>query len=188
MPTEREKRLASDYREMLKIQDQPYLSWIATKGDLPYAEEYLMTIRIRTYVFNMKDKVCTVGVMRACTVKMTLWPSYPITPPDIRMLNIPPVFHPDWYSKGVYCSPVQWHAEDSLKDYVKTMIATLRYDPDLIETASPANYKALDWYLKHRDDPSLFPSDTTELTENSGEIRDTENAAFAEIVDQWTTG
>lgn len=185
MSVDRNDRLERDYREMLTIQNQPYLSWIAVKGDLPYAEEYLLTVRVRTYVFSMREKQCSVGAIRECTVKVTLWPSYPYVAPDIRMLSIPPVFHPAWYSRGVYCSPIPWQPDSSLKEYVRQMIRTLIYAPDLIDEISPANYKALDWYRKHRDNSAWFPSDTIELTESPAAEPD---LAFPEVVDSWTVG
>ena len=191
MSQSRNERLAADYRGMLAIQDRPYLSWIATKGELPYAEEYLLTVRVRTYVFSQKGRACTVGAIRQCTIRLTLWDSYPHMAPHVKMLSIPPVFHPDWFSKGAYCPPVPWREEDSLKDYVIRMIRTLQYDPSLIETASPANYKALDWYMKNRDNTALFPCDTTPLTENSPDERaaaEQAAAAMGEIVDSWIAG
>lgn len=191
MHNSRNDRLAQDYREMMKIQERPYLSWIATKGDLPCAEEYLLTVGIRTYVYCAKAGVHTVGAIRRCMIRVTLRDSYPNVAPYIKMLDLPPVFHPDWYSKGTYCSREPWSPDISLKDFILRMIASLQYDPALIRTDAPANYKALDWYLKNKDDPALFPSDTTPLTENSAEetaaIESAANA-FGEIVDRWTTG
>ncbi|MBR1534495.1 MAG: hypothetical protein IJ639_09020 [Ruminococcus sp.] len=184
----RNERLAADYREMLKIQNRPYLSWIATKGEPPYAEEYLLTVRIRTYVFSAKHGVYTVGATRRCTIQMTLRDSYPHVAPYIKMLDLPPVFHPNWYSKGTYCPAERWHEDDSLLDYVKRMVDTLRYEPSSIKIDAPANYKALEWYLKNRENSSLFPADTTELTENEPEaVTAMEKAAgaFEEIVDSW---
>lgn len=184
----RNERLAEEYREMLRIQDTPYLSWRVLKGELPYAEEYLLDVRIRTYVFSAKKGVCTVGAIRRCIVKVTLRDSFPHTAPYIKMLNIPPVFHPDWYSKGTYCSPETWRPECSLKNFVLRMIDTLRYEPSIIRTEAPANYKALEWYLKNRGNTLLFPSDTTELTEKDPqECAAAENGAdaFDEIVDTW---
>ena len=184
----RQERLAADYREMMKIQDRPYCSWIATKGELPCAEEYLLTIRLRTYALTAEGGRYTVGAVRQCTVRVTLWDSYPHVAPSIRMLDLPPVFHPDWYSKGTYCSAEPWRPDLSLKDYVLRMIGSLRYDPSLIGMEAPANYKALDWYLKNRDNASLFPSDTTELTENTAQeaaALEAAAGAFTEIIDSW---
>ena len=183
----RNDRLASDYREMLMIQDRPYLSWIVTKGDIPHAEEYLMTVRLRTYALSSEPNRYIVGTVKSCTVKVTLWDSYPLVAPNIRMLSIPPVFHPNWYSKGTYCPSEPWRPDSSLKDFVKTMIATLTWEPSLIETTSPANYKALDWYHKNRDNSDWFPSDKTELTENSPEEAAASEPSFPkEIIDSWT--
>ena len=189
MAEDRNVRLERDYREMLKIQDRPYLSWVASKGELPYAEEYLLTVKVRTYVFSAKQRVCRVGAVHRCTVRVTLWDSYPQVAPYVKMLSLPPVFHPNWFSKGTYCPPQPWHKEDSLKDYVKQLIRTLQYEPSLIETEAPANYKALDWYLKHRGNTELFPCDGTQLTENDADTAAEIDriARFPEeIVDQWT--
>ena len=189
MPDIRNERLSRDYREMLKLQDRPYLSWIATKGELPYIEEYLLTVRVRSYVFRAKAGKCDVGAINECTVRITLWDSYPQTAPYVKMLTLPPVFHPNWFSKGTYSPPRKWDPSDSLAEFVKRLIRTLQYDPELIETDAPANYKALDWYLKHREDDALFPSDTTALSENSDDIvAGLERIAGfpEEIVDSWT--
>ncbi len=186
--TDRNERLRADFYDMLSIQNRPYLSWTATKGDLPCAEEYLLDIRLRSYALSADHGRYTVGVTHGCTVKVTLWDSYPETAPYIKMLSLPPVFHPCWYSKGVYCPPRKWRADCSLKEHILEMLRTLRYDPELIESDAPANYKALDWYLKHRDDTALFPSDTTELSENSPQTAETFGKSalcFDEIVDSW---
>lgn len=191
MPDSRKERLVFDYREMLKIQNRPYLSWIATKGEPPYAREYLLNVRLRTYVFSAKKNKCTVGAIRRCSIRVTLWDSYPDIAPYICMLDIPPVFHPDWYSKGTYCPSQPWRPTDSLKDHILRMLAGLKYEQPLTDNGTPANFKAQDWYRDNRDNAALFPSDTAELTENTPEeIADIEKALdpFTEIVDSWTSG
>ena len=183
----RNERLAADYRDMLKIQDRPYLSWVAVKGELPYVEEYLLTVKLRSYALGVSSGRYVVGVVDRCTVKVTLWDSYPNVAPNVRMLSLPPVFHPAWYSKGTYCPPVPWRKDASLKDYVMQMLRTIRYEPELMDAAAPANYKALDWYLKHRDS-GLFESDQTELSENTDEeaaALEKAAGAFSEIIDSW---
>ena len=188
MQSSRDERLASDYRDMLSIQDRPYLSWIVTKGEPPYAEEYLLTVKVRTYALTSKSNIYTVGTIHRCTVRVTLWDSYPNIAPHIRMLNIPSVFHPDWYSMGTYCSSEPWRPDRPLKDHLMRMIGTIMYDPSLITGSAPANCKALDWYMKHRDDSSLFPSDKAGLTVNTlEELAAAERAMipFDEIIDSW---
>ena len=187
MVDNRNERLAADYREMLKIQALPYLSWIVTKGDPPYAEEYLLSVGLRTYALSSNEDSYIVGAIRRCTIRVTLWDSYPHIAPNIKMLNIPPVFHPDWFSKGTYCPSEPWRPELSLKEYIVRMLSLLIYASPM-EQATPANYKALDWYLKNRDKDALFPSDNTVLTENSEEeAAALEEAAkgFDELIDSW---
>lgn len=191
MPQNRNERLAADFADMLTIQDRPYLSWIATKGELPYAQEYLLTIKLRTYVLSLIQGRYTVGAVDRCTVRVTLWDSYPATEPYVKMLDIPPVFHPNWYSKGTYSPSVPWRPDTSLKEYIKEMLRTLRYDPEPIETERPANYKALDWYIRRKNDDSLFPCDRTELTENNAEETAAAEKAvlsLGEVIDSWQAG
>ena len=182
----RNERLERDYHEMMKLQDRPYMSWTAIKGEPPYTEEYLLDVRLRTYALSTEAGAYTVGAIRRCLIKITLWGSYPQVAPNITMLNIPPVFHPDWFSKGTYSPFEPWKPEDSLKDYIKRMLAALQYAPDMIDTETPANYKAMSWFKRNRDNTSLFPSDTVELTENTPEeTAAAERAAntFDEIID-----
>ena len=180
----RNERLAADYREMMKIQNRPYLSWIAVKGEPPYVEEYLLDVNLRSYALAVKSHKYIIGAVNRFIIKVTLWDSYPYIAPNIRMLNIPPVFHPDWYSKGTYSPSQKWSPDILLKDYIKDMLDAMRYEPSLIHTSAPANYKAMDWYKKNIDNTSLFPSDTTELSENSPEEADAaelSTAYFEEI-------
>ena len=187
MQENRNDRLARDYREMLKIQNRPYLSWIVTRGEPPYAEEYLLSISLRTYALTAESGKYIVGAIERCAVRIRLWDSYPYTAPNIRMLSLPPVFHPDWYSKGTYSPPQPWRPEDSLKDYVLRMLESLRWEPSAITSGAPANYKALDWYQRNRDNGAWFPSDPITLSENTDdEARKAEQAAvFGEIIDSW---
>lgn len=176
----RNERLKADFYDMLALQDRPYISWTAIKGEPPYVEEYLLNIRLRTYAIRAQSGKYTVGVINNCAVTVTLRDSYPDVAPYIRMPGFPPVFHPAWYSKGVYCPAERWRPEESLKEHIGTMLGTLMYEPTLAELDIPANYKALEWYIKNRDNAALFPSDHTQLTENSPEqIAALEKAAFS---------
>lgn len=190
MTGNRDERLAADYRDMLRIQDRPYLRWIATKGEPQRAEEYLLDIRLRTYALTAEQGRYIVGAVRRCLVSVTLWDSYPHTAPYVRMLSQPPVFHPRWYSKGTYCPAEPWRAETPLADFIRQLIGTLTYDPALTDTDAPANYKALDWYRRNRGNTALFPSDSTPLSENSEDtVRAPESSAiFDEIIDSWRCG
>lgn len=188
MSDSRNERLAADYREMLKIQNRPYLSWIVTKGEPPYAEEYLLTVRLRTYALGAASGRYVVGTIHRCTVRVTLWDSYPGVAPNIKMLSVPPVFHPSWYSKGTYCPSEQWRKDNSLKEHILRMIATLCWEPSLMDTSAPANYKALDWYLKNRDRVDWFPCDDVVLSENSEEeaaALEKASSGFSAVIDSW---
>lgn len=155
-------RLKSDYEDMKKIKNQPYASWVVSKGAEPYVEEYLITINVRTYYAPGK-------AMNTCKVKITLPANYPYDAPDTIMVSDPLVYHPHWFISGRYC-PGSWGVSESLLRYTEKMIETLQNNPDLINPDSPANTDAMNWYLRNKNNKSLFPSDTTKLTEKKSFI------------------
>lgn len=188
MQGSRDERLARDFREMLKIQDRPYLSWVAVKGAPPYAEEYLLTVKLRYYALCEDRENYIVKAVSDCIIKVTLWDSYPAVAPNIRMLNYPAVFHPDWYSKGTYCPSQPWDPDCSLKEFILGMLSSLICAPGLAVSDTPANYKAADWYQNNRENSSLFPADHTALDENDpAQTAAAEKAAlsFGETADSW---
>lgn len=156
----RRLRLKSDYEEMKKIQNQSYVSWVVSKGVAPYVEEYLLTIKVRTYYAPGKT-------MNTCKVQITLPTDYPYSAPSAKMISEPLVYHPHWFLSGSYC-PGSWGVSESLLRFTEKMIETLQNNPDRINPSSPANKEAMAWYLKNKNNKSLFPSDTTKLTEKRG--------------------
>ena len=151
-------RLEVAYRDIQKFTGQKYIEWLATKGTEPYYEEYLLTIKVRTYY----DKEKT---MDSCQVRVTFPSNFPQQPPDVNMVSRPLVFHPHWWPKGVYC-PGTWWVGETFENYIKRMIMTLQNDPSMVNEkgVSAANSTAMEWYWANRDNKQLFPSDHQEIT------------------------
>ena len=144
-------RIKTDYEEMLTIPANPVLSWKATKGIAPYIEEYLLTIKVRTYSAPGK-------IMNECKVRVSIPENYPTVAP-VAYMEGTKVFHPNWFTSGKYCGGLN-HPTESLKSYIMRMIQTLQYDPAITNPRSPANPEANSWFLKNKH---LFPSDKQPL-------------------------
>ncbi len=142
-------RLASDYRDMCSIKS-PVFSWEAVRGEPPYVEEYRWHIRVHTYADRDKP-------IDSCTGRTILPPEYPTLAPETRMEGTL-VYHPNWFSNGRYCCGI-YQSTESLVNYLSRMINSLQFDPYVTNPKSPANPEAKDWYLRHKNDKSMFPSD-----------------------------
>lgn len=154
-------RIASDYKEMCRIATSPIISWVATKGKAPYVEEYVLTIKVRTY--SGPDKV-----MNQCKVRVTLPPDYPQRAPLTRMEGVL-VFHPNWFINGTYCCG-SYPLSESLGNYVLRMIRSLQYDPQVTNPnpRDAANPDAIKWYLNNKHNKKMFPSDKQSLPSTRG--------------------
>lgn len=159
-PEVHRERIKNDYEAMRSIQNTPYVSWKVVRGEPPYVEEYELTIHVKTYSAPNK-------IMDTCRVRISLGPEYPGVVPHAKMVSTPLVFHPHWFVGGDYC-PGHYVGSETLVQFIKRMIMTLQNDPSLVDPTSPANSKALEWFLKNKNNRRLFPSDTTKLTENKG--------------------
>ena len=152
-------RIASDYNEMCQIARSPMVSWTATKGEAPYVEEYLLTIKVRTYSGPNK-------IMNSCKVRITLPANYPQVKPVTKMEGTL-VFHPNWFTDGGYCCG-DYRPKESLGNYVVRLIETLQYNRQITNEKSAANQTANRWYLNNRGNKDLFPSDKQPLPDNHG--------------------
>ncbi len=150
----RNMRLKHDYSEMLSIRGES-IEWKATKGVVPFVEEYEVTINIRSIIGNGPQ------YRYKHSVKVVLPSNYPNRAPDISMISTPYVFHPNWYTNGKWCFG-SWNIGEGLADHVLRMIRTLQYDLDITNEHSPANGEANSFYLDNRD-TGIFPCDKTTL-------------------------
>ncbi len=154
----RNMRLEAAYKDIQKFKGQKYIEWEAAKGTAPHVEEYLMTIRVRTYCGKGKT-------MDSCKVRVSFPDNYPQQPPNVKMVSSPLVYHPHWFKEGDYC-PGSWWIGETFENYIKRMIMTLQNDPSMVNEKglSAANREAMDWYWANRNNRDLFPSDHQELS------------------------
>lgn len=151
----RRVRLKNDYQTMVNIR-RPWLGWSVVRGELPYVEEYLLDVTLKTIVGP--------GPSYATNhrISVSLPPTYPqSSAPAIRYLGTPRPFHPNWWPDGRWCYGT-WLVYESLGQHVKRMLQTLQFDAQITNVNSPANRAAADWYLARRSS-GLFPCDRSEL-------------------------
>lgn len=94
-------------------------------------------------------------------VEVDLPSGYPWSKPQIKLLTLPPPFHPNWFLDGGWCGGT-WDPEESLARHVLRMVKTLQFDPEVTNPSSPANREAADWYRRNLE-TGLFPCDRTPL-------------------------
>ena len=156
----RNKRLASDYEEMNLLRGK-VISWKPIRGEKPHIEEYELTVNIRTIVGFDENKR---PIYRETSViRLYLNADYPTSAPDIRMVNTPFPFHPNWWTSGRWAHGA-WKINESLGEFVHKMIKSLQYEPVMTNPATPANREAADWYIKNKDS-GWFPCDKSLLPE-----------------------
>jgi len=154
----RNKRLKNDFHEMENIRGD-VISWKPLKGTKPYIEEYELTINVKTIVDEMPEY----SYMQK--MKVVLPARYPDVAPEIRMIDKPFPYHPNWYKDGKWCFGT-WFMAESLGNHIIRMIKTLQYDKDITNEHSPANRDANIWYKENKNS-HLFPCDRSRLPDPS---------------------
>jgi len=143
------------------------ISWVATRGNAPYIEEYLITVNVRTIIGAGKGMP---QYRESSIISVTLPADYPRGKPKTLMKSSQQPFHPNWWPDGRWCEG-SWAMSEGLGDYVIRMVKTLQFDPDITNEHSPANGDAKIWYIL-RKNSGIFPCDRTKLpdpsTSNSG--------------------
>jgi hypothetical protein len=141
----RRERLRGDLAEMARIR-APHLDWRAEGGDPPTA--YVVTYHLPSFVtagFDRRDRH---------RVRFELGPAYPLEPPHARVLDAPPVFHPNVFPDGRICTGA-WSPVEGLAFVVIRVARMLVYDPRLTNPDHPACSEAAEWY---RANPGRFPA------------------------------
>jgi ubiquitin-protein ligase len=97
-------------------------------------------------------------VTRQTRLRIVLPARYPFQPPVATVLT--PVWHPNVFPAGVICLGSRWLASEGLDLFVQRLARLLTFDSLLVNTASPANRVAAQWYERtRRQQPDAFPSD-----------------------------
>jgi hypothetical protein len=97
-------------------------------------------------------------VTRQTRLRLALPARYPFQAPVATVLT--PVWHPNVFPAGTICLGTKWLASEGLDLFVQRLARLLTFDSLLVNTASPANREAADWYRtvlsRH---PAAFPTD-----------------------------
>lgn len=97
-------------------------------------------------------------VTRQTRLRVALPARYPFQAPVATVLT--PVWHPNVFPAGVICLGTRWLASEGLDLFVQRLVRLLTFDSLLVNTASPANRAAAEWYERtRRQRPDAFPSD-----------------------------
>jgi ubiquitin-protein ligase len=151
----RNRRLANDYNEMDSISGSGIIEIVSMRGTPPHVEEYEIEIYIRSIISANPE------YRTQHRVRISLPESYPQAPPQIEMLSVPSVFHPNWYRSGKWCFGT-WEMSETLGKHVIRMLRTLQYDTEITNEHSPAYDVPTHWYVSKRHS-GLFPCDTQTL-------------------------
>jgi hypothetical protein len=138
------ERLSGDHAEMSNIRCR-WIDWVGNAAMPP--ERYVVTYRLPSYVdaaFTKRDEH---------RVQFVLPAPYPTVPPAVRMLDQPPVYHPNIYADGRICTGL-WHPEEGLAFMVIRVARMLLYQPAVTNPSSAASREAAQWYAMH---PERFP-------------------------------
>lgn len=154
----RNLRLKNDYEEMVNIKGE-IINWKAIRGNPPFIEEYELTINIKGIISN------TPAYRYEHIVRVVLPSGYPNTAPDMRLVSVPNLFHPNWHRDGKWCFGT-WLISEGLGHHVIRMIRTIQYDMEITNEKSPANTDANKWY-ESRKNSGLFPCDKKQLPDPS---------------------
>jgi hypothetical protein len=101
-------------------------------------------------------------VTRQTRLRIALPARYPFQSPTATVLT--PVWHPNVFPAGVICLGTRWLASEGLDLFVQRLARLLTFDSLLVNTASPANRAAAEWYERTRHQrPEAFPSDRPEF-------------------------
>jgi len=99
-----------------------------------------------------------VDVTRQTRLRIALPARYPFQAPTATVLT--PIWHPNVFPAGVICLGTRWLASEGLDLFVQRLARLLTFDSLLVNTQSPANRVAADWYAcALRQQPDAFPSD-----------------------------
>jgi hypothetical protein len=105
-------------------------------------------------------------VTRQTRLRIALPARYPFQAPTATVLT--PIWHPNVFPAGVICLGTRWLPSEGLDLFVRRLARLLTFDSLLVNTHSPANRVAADWYVRAlRQRPDAFPSDHPQF----GELR-----------------
>ncbi len=153
MRTSRTVRLEHDFLAMQALQSE-VIKWEADRRVPPeiYAVDYYLRGMTGPNAFSETH-----------TVVIKLLPEYPDRPPLAKFTSRPLLFHPHVFGNGVVCVG-GYSPDEGLAVFCLRLAKYIQFQPYLINTKSPANKEALNWFKENR---SQLPVDNTPLPDFS---------------------
>ncbi|MFN0201017.1 MAG: hypothetical protein ACKVTZ_05825 [Bacteroidia bacterium] len=155
----RRLRLKNDYLELCNMVGD-ILQFEVIKGEVPYVEEYKLTINIRTIIGpapTYRDKH---------EVIVTLPPTYPYAFPQNKMITVPHPYHPNWSSS--MCPGAVKHdiyqgdnLQESLCEHIHRIMKTLQFSPEFTNWHN--GYNVVDKFFIYCMENGLAPCDIQTL-------------------------
>lgn len=114
-------------------------------------------IRLRLWVPTARDENFPRNVQRQTDAEIILPECYPLPPgPAVNFLT--PVWHPNIYPSGRWCTGT-WQITENLELFVIRMMKVLAFDRTIVNADSAANYQAAVWYRNlTKTNPRIFPT------------------------------
>ena len=101
---------------------------------------------------------------RPTRVRIEVSSRYPFQEPRATITT--PIFHPNVFPSGQICLGKKWLPTESLALLVRRIIQIVTFDPTILNEASPANPKALQWYRSAKGRaPGAFPTESVVIHE-----------------------
>jgi len=146
-------RLEHDFLAMQALQSE-VIKWEADRRVPPeiYAVDY-----------NLRGMTGPNTFSETHTVVIKLLPEYPDRPPLAKFTSRPLLFHPHVFGNGVVCVG-GYSPDEGLAVFCLRLAKYIQFQPYLINTQSPANKEALNWFKENR---SQLPVDNTPLPDFS---------------------
>jgi ubiquitin-protein ligase len=117
----------------------------------------ISSIKVRLKIPTSRDSAYPHTVQQSSDIFFELPGRYPFEEPLAKVLT--PIWNPNVFTSGKICLGTRWIPTESLDLLVERIMKLLAFDPLIINTDSPANSEASQWYkLQVARNPGLFPT------------------------------
>ena len=163
---QKKRRLASEYRDVLKIPITNAMRIKVVPNGKPVEETrtYLVTYNIETRV-KKDDKIVP---QYRTVVRFDLGPDFPASAPTVTIVEGLVPWHVNWYTSGRLCPGNMWHQDPFLYKFLIKVGKTISFSPEYTNPGSPANSGARQYWT---DTLKKFPlADIHKLPSEKGKL------------------
>lgn len=148
-------RLKNEYEELQKLPRNDLFKVEPAPGETPpYVSRYYVTYTVPTWVKRggrMVKQTRTVVEIE----KMSLSDA-----PHAKVVEGDIPYHTNWYTNGTVCNGTAWATPAMwLYEYMGFVCELLQFKEARINPNSAANHEARDYWVVHKNDRSMFPTD-----------------------------